>query len=164
MHYAVNAQQIMVAWDYDNMSVGLSVGGALPGVYIGIRAAGNITGGVPSTFTWDQVACVYTNAATTLFVNGAQVATAGATGALSSRNLYLGRSNANGLPFTGQLSEVSVFPTALSAARILAHFNAITHRTALPVYRGMGGYTVLPPNGDTSGLEAEILRSVRKTY
>jgi len=164
-HYLIAAQAALFTWDASTTLAGISVGGALPGVYTAYRTGGNISGGVPSVWTWDHVAAVYTAAATTLYVNGVQVATAAQTGALSSVGIFLGRLGTAGSQFNvGALSEAAIYGTALSAARIAAHFAAITSRTKRPVSQQIGwdpatgGGTPIPTD-----LSA-VLAAVRKTY
>lgn len=64
-----------------------------------------------------------------LYVNGVLQYTAGSkTTAMglfnSGKNLVVGRANNSGSYFDGKIDEVAVYTTALSASRILAHYNA----------------------------------------
>ncbi len=61
-----------------------------------------------------------------LYVNGAQVASAGLTGGAtnSSQGLFVGSWSGSGELFAGTVDEVAVYASALSAARVAAHRSA----------------------------------------
>jgi hypothetical protein len=130
---------IFMAWDQTGWA-GLGINGATPAKYVALSNAGDVNAGAPSKFVWDHLAAVYTAAATTLYVNGVNVGASGASQLPNNKNLYLGRTVSNTLPMPGgNLSEVAIYPTALSAARIAAHFNALTQRHQTPVFNTAGG-------------------------
>jgi len=165
LDYVTAALQAFVAWNYDTQTVGLAVGGALPGVYVAYSSAGNVAGGVPSKYVWDHVVGVYTAAATTLYVNGVNVGAGGATALAGVTNIYLGRTSVNGQPIQGDsIAEVAIYPTALSAARVLAHFNALDQRHSTPVYGAASGLSGAPTNAAYTDLLQQILQSVRRIY
>jgi len=164
-NYVTAALTALMAWNYDNQTVGLAIGGALPGVYVAYSSTGNAAGHVPSKYVWDHVAGVYTAAATSLYVNGALQQTVGATALTGPQSVFLGRTQANGQPLPGgSLSEVAIYPTALSAARLLAHFNALNQRTQTPVFGGAGDFSGAPTNAAYTDLLLKILQSVRKPF
>lgn len=80
--------------------------------------------------TWQHVAAtVSSSGAVTIYRNGSSVAT-GTTAVprvVQRTNNYIGRSNwASDAYFGGGLDEVALYPSALSASRITAHYNART--------------------------------------
>lgn len=80
--------------------------------------------------TWQHVAATVTSSgAVTIYRNGSSVAT-GTTAVprvVQRTNNYIGRSNwAGDAYFAGGLDEVALYPSALAASRITAHYNART--------------------------------------
>ena len=76
--------------------------------------------------SWHQVAATFDGVSTaTLYVDGASIGTGTLSPATTlDQGLWLGNA-ADGASFLqGALGEVSIYPTALSAARIQAHYNA----------------------------------------
>jgi hypothetical protein len=80
---------------------------------------------------WYHVVGVFQNGTSRLYINGVEVANATTAFNLSTtiRPWLLGTQIDNGAGsaksrFNGMLAHVAVFPSALSAARILAHYNA----------------------------------------
>lgn len=63
-----------------------------------------------------------------LYVDGAQVASVAAVGNLNGGNadIYIGTRQTSGTHFTGTIDEVAIYGTALSAARVAAHYTAGT--------------------------------------
>lgn len=62
-----------------------------------------------------------------LYVNGTELANLAASGAVvatSGREIRLGLQSTGAAPFAGTMDEAAVYGTALSAARVLAHYNA----------------------------------------
>jgi hypothetical protein len=61
-----------------------------------------------------------------LYLDGAQVATStnAALVAAAKNNMYIGNYNGSGNQLLGNVAEVSLYGTALTSARILAHWNA----------------------------------------
>ena len=70
----------------------------------------------------------YDDSVQRLYVNGAEVASAPLTGAIStsSQELTLGAWNESTEPFNGTIDDAAVYTLALSAARIDAHYKAAT--------------------------------------
>lgn len=107
------------------------------------------SGGVISAMTtmrlddgnWHHIAVVVDRVATTvkLYVDGSlnkTVSHNAQTASLSATNFF-GQEPAGGERFNGLLDEVAVYPTALSAERITAHYNAGTGPT-VSYFRGWG--------------------------
>jgi hypothetical protein len=85
-----------------------------------------------------HVVATYDGSTAKVYVNGIQDASVAATGTMrtSSALMWLGAENAGAgarvSNYNGILDEVAVYGTALSAARILAHYNAGTGITTVP--------------------------------
>lgn len=86
-------------------------------------AAVNVTQGV-----WSHVAATYDGATIVLYVNGAQVSSQAyaASPASNGNGFRIGRRWDSGNYFAGTMDEAAVYATALSPARILAHYQART--------------------------------------
>ena len=111
------------------LGFGLSTSGAnLAGGYYTGSAWYIATGGSLSLNAWHHVACTWDGTTLRLYADGAQVATAtpGAAPVAGINTLYIGRRHdASFNPFfPGRIDEAAIYSTALSAARILAHYNA----------------------------------------
>jgi hypothetical protein len=70
-----------------------------------------------------------------LYVNGAQVASAALTGAITANtnNFYIGSWNGSSEFFKGTIDEVAVYPTALTAARVSNHYTTGITSLAAPL-------------------------------
>ena len=111
--------------------------------------------------TWTHLVGTYNGANAQLYVNGAA---SGAAVAIAADVAYNDLFTLMGSVNTGSrgfIAEVAYYNTALSAARVLAHYNAIDRINQPPIYSRAGvGST---SSGDL-GLLAYILQSVRKIY
>lgn len=78
--------------------------------------------------TWWHIVGVYDGSSVLLYVNGTQVGTTSAlSGTISaSANPIVAATTGHSSKFPGTIDEVAVYPTALSSARIQAHYNAGT--------------------------------------
>ncbi|MCD6726100.1 MAG: Ig-like domain-containing protein, partial [Solirubrobacteraceae bacterium] len=104
-----------------------------------------VTSGVLNT-AWHQIVATYDNATARVYVDGALVASATSTVALTPNTLplNLGRTNDGQYYFGGALDEVAVYQKALSASRIQAHYlKALVDSTAPTV-------TLTQPAGGSS--------------
>ena len=103
--------------------------------------------------TWAYVAFTYDGAALRLFVNGTQVATRAAGGAIQTTNnpLWIGGNSPYGEYFQGLIDEVRVYDRALAQADIQADMNAAIVPTAPDT---------TPPSAPT-GLSATAASSTR---
>jgi Concanavalin A-like lectin/glucanases superfamily len=161
-HYVTAAQAALVAWDYDNQLIGISVGGALPGVYVAYSSGGNVSGAAPRVYQWDHVVAVYTSSGTTIYVNG--VSAAGAASAVSgTRGVFIGRTQANGQPWQGNIAEVALYNIALSSARVAAHLAQVSSSTILPVYSGQASQQPYTNAGYTGGQQV-ILQGLTRQW
>ena len=96
-------------------------------VFVGNSNIAVTAPGVASTTSWTHLAMTKAGSTLTLYVNGAAVATTTVAGIVNTSTgiLAIGRTGASSSDyFNGQIDEVAVYPTALSAARIAAHHTA----------------------------------------
>lgn len=96
-------------------------------VFIGNSAYTVTDTGRPSVGRWDYLVMTRSGSMLTFYVNGVAVASTAATGALntSSGILAIARTGSYaGDYFNGAIDEAAVYNTALSSARVLAHYNA----------------------------------------
>lgn len=73
---------------------------------------------------WHHIVMTYDGTTQRLYVDGAQVDSDAATGAIdtSASDLYVGAISGTSEFFNGNIDEVAIYPTALSAARIRQHY------------------------------------------
>jgi hypothetical protein len=91
----------------------------------------DLTGGVAPLNTYTHVVAVWSGTAATLYVNGAL---ADDTIDPSGNGVYNASTSAiftvaatdSGSPYAGSVDEVALYGTALTPAKILSHFNAIS--------------------------------------
>lgn len=101
----------------------------LPGFYVGAGAWLDGPAAV-NNGQWHHVVGTYAAGTSTLYVDGAQVATGSRTASLTDAvALLIGRDSAGNVEACSY-DEVAVYGTALSAARVLAHYNAGTTAAA----------------------------------
>ena len=122
---------------------------------------------------WHHIVGTYTVAGCQLYVDGAPVVAGAAVGAVANtRGIYVGQVIAGARQLHGFTSELAIYNTALSAAQVLAHYNAHTSNAA-PAGGIAGGPISLatgiaPILGDVLaavGTSSDaVLASVRKTY
>jgi hypothetical protein len=78
--------------------------------------------------TWYHVAATYDGANIKLYVNGVLDQTAAATGSLKGTGvtqfILAGATGRNPDTFSGYIDEIAIYTSVLSAARLLAHYNA----------------------------------------
>ena len=129
---------------------------------VALRPAGGVTvpGGIPGVYsptslpvgTWSHLALTYDGSTLRLYVNGTQVATAAATGAISpsASPLSIGGTATYGEWFNGRIDEVRVYRVALSQAEIQADMAA-----------PLGGPVDSSPPTAPSGLVAGAVSSSR---
>lgn len=114
---------------------------------------------------WHHVVGTYDGANARLWVDGVNTASvAVATDMSGNHQIFLAQSS-GGTGSNVLLSDLAIYSTVLSGARILAHFNAADQVNTLPVFKGVGaglGTTGVPTTQLTD--LADVLRSVRKTF
>lgn len=98
-----------------------------PGVYLYTGSILTLLGpSALSTGTWHHIAATVGAAGVKLYVDGTEVATDAATSSYSGAQLVFVRGGGNGYTATGAMlvAEPAVYAAQLSAARVLAHYNA----------------------------------------
>jgi hypothetical protein len=119
----------------------------------------------PVNQSWTHLAFCYGAGAGQLYVNGTPSGAAVAVAAQAAQsaifNCLFNALAAN----RGFISEVAIYATKLSGARVAAHYGAADQRTQAPVYQQAGKFDGTSggstPVADNTDL---ILQSVRKTY
>jgi len=115
---------------------------------------------------WHQSVITYDHVNARLYTDGAADGVQNVVFTASTpARVFVGNDSSNAGLCYGNFAELALFPTALSAAQVLAHYNAADHTAFRPSFTGGGVY----PNaafGTTaiSDLDSQILASVRKTY
>lgn len=114
-------------WEY---RLGITSGNQWRGtVFVGSSAYSVTAPSPPSTAAWTHLALTRSGTVLTLYVNGSAVASTTVSGATNVSNgiLAVGRagSSASGY-FPGDVDEVAVYPVALTAAQVGAHYAAGT--------------------------------------
>jgi len=90
----------------------------------------------PSTYltvsAWNHIVCTYNGSSKIMYVNGIQVQSVAASGALPTgqTDQYIGR-HSSGYFFNGRIGETRVYNIALSAAQVLQNYNATKGRFGL---------------------------------
>ena len=95
-------------------------------VYVGATAF-TVTAPAAATTAWTYLVLTKSGSTLTLYVNGSAVASATATGTINTNAgvLAIGRTGASATDyFNGSIDEVAVYPAALTAARVTAHYAA----------------------------------------
>jgi len=117
---------------------------------------------------WYHVVGTFDNTTARLYVNGTQDASVAVAGA-HTYSLLIGL---GGVPTTGAsslqacISDVAIYSTALSAARVSAHFSAVDQRSsaATYIYPSGNGAVGSVGGGNAQPDLSQVLASVRKTY
>jgi len=108
----------------------------------------------------------YNGAVTTLYVDGvAQGTTASVGGAGHNAPIFMGMiDHAGGESFRGFLTEIAYYNFALSAARVLAHFNAAP-APGVPVSGFVGSYSSSTGSGVLPSPQSDLIyAAVHKTF
>ncbi len=133
-------------------------------------SGGPLTGPNPVTRqSWHHLVLTNTAASQVLYLDGLSVASGVAAPILVWSPGFVGGAGGNpSAPVrfcNAALAELAVYGTALSAARVAAHFAAADATSSRPVFSAAGGLAGAAGGDPTStGLLQKILQSVRKTY
>lgn len=124
------------------------------------------SGATVSKQAWHHVAAVHSGAVRTLLVDGAQVASAAQALGVYTGSFSIGaRSRDAGQPSEMFISECAFYLTALSNARVAAHFAAIDQLGNRPVFKASGSFNA-STGASTFNTDdiASILAAVRHTF
>jgi hypothetical protein len=104
------------------------------------------------TATFSHLVGTYNGSTMRLYVNGREVASASYSGAIatSGQPLQFGRLASGNNYFNGRIDEVAVYSSALSAARVLAHYNSGRCYRDEPLADNPAGYWRLGETGDSA--------------
>jgi len=101
---------------------------------VGSGLGWDLTGGTATLNSWSHVVATWDGSAAQLYVNGALAdntndpAATGAYNASAAADFILAATD-SGSPYAGSVDETAFYPTALSAATILNHFNTASSAT-----------------------------------
>jgi len=127
---------------------------------------GTVTDAVAITArVWHHFALAYDAASSIGYKDGAALgaAIAGSAAGFTGQAFGGARNGAGGM--TGLLTELAHYPSKLSAARVLAHYNAATQKALQPVFVAAGSVNYITIGEASSGGQLDaVLKAVRKTY
>jgi hypothetical protein len=127
--------------------------------------------GAISEYVWHQLAGTHDGSNLRLYIDGALVTgptVCAASTSPTAKGSMGNQQTASGQVVNAHMTEVSLYNTALSTARILAHYNAANLKAFPVTYKAPATSSdVVTIVGDLTALQADvttILGSVRKTY
>jgi hypothetical protein len=109
---------------FENYALWFDSGNFLRAFFGNGLAYASISSAAPLDTNWHHVAATYDNATIRLYIDGALNASTSSTIQLTpnAQPMNLARDQFNSFFFGGQLDEVAIYPSALSAARISNHY------------------------------------------
>lgn len=118
---------------------------------------------------WHHLVLTVTLGTCLLYADGVQVATGGSAATSYSPTLVIGSGGSAGSPTRfahAALAECAIYSSALSLARVAAHFAAADTVSLRPVWRANGTFDITGSGGATSDVVdlTSVLKSVRKVY
>lgn len=138
----------------------------------GAGGFGNLAQGVASSLqVWHQFVITADAANQILYVDGALVAQQNVVPLAGSGQVTLGGDTAHTVGFFGFVSEVAIFSTKLSAARVQAHYLAADQLNTLPIWTGTSWSAGSSGGGAVAGAPAlaaalvdlaDVLAAVRR--
>ena len=113
--------------------------GAVEFVIHGVPSNAGITSAVQTFNAWHHVVGTYDGATLRLYVDGAlATSTAIATDMTGTYAVYIAQNSTGGNGGPTFLSDIALYGTILTPARVAAHFAAADLRTSSPVFQGNG--------------------------
>lgn len=108
---------------------------------------------------WHHAVLTYDHVTLRLYLDGAQVATQAFVINIASTdyNVLLGEESSNVTPLNGFMAEFAIYSSALSASRVLAHFNAADTRTSTPRSVEAGAF---PPGPSVALSSSDLLNQI----
>jgi RHS repeat-associated protein len=131
----------------------LSIGGA----YVGVASTAALVLGATS-----HLVATYDGTTMRLYVNGVQVASRAQTGAFTSSGAFHAGWNGTSRRLTGTLDEVAAYTTALSAARVTAHYRNGSSNEGATTYSYYGAAQA-PPTTGCAGVASNQGQLLHKT-
>src|SRR5204863_8037350 len=102
---------------------------------VGSALGWDLTGGTSNLNAWSHVVATWNGSSALLYVNGTladntnDAAATGVYNASGSAQLFLASTD-SGSPYAGSVDETAFYPTALTPAQVLSHFNTASSGTA----------------------------------
>lgn len=154
--YLDGIQHQFLAWDGQtnpNLDIYVDTSNRINGVSPGAA----LLQAAPTTERqWHQVVVAYDNGGTNLFVDGALIQSGAGSLLGFNKPLQIGaRAGANGS--TGLFTAISAYGSKLSAARVLAHFNAADLKAFQPVFLASGSSTFTNPAAASPAGQLDLL-------
>jgi hypothetical protein len=120
----------------------------------------------PLTLGWHHVVATVGGGNATLYVDGVSVGALARVNFNSVGNLSAGIRTDSTSALNGAVSEVAIYPSALSAGRVAAHFAAIDNFNSVPIFNQAGSFTggAVGAGTPTSALLAQIYAAVHQTF
>lgn len=167
-HQVLGREQKILATEssasgYNGLGIGMSAAGK-PECFCSNSALVSPT--TPTLQSWLHIVATHTGAQRKLYVNAINVATDGNVLATGSGGLCVGARAIDIAQYAeGCIGECAVYPSALSPARVTAHYLAIDQQFLRPVYRLFAAPNPAGGSGPTTSAEIDsILNAVRRTY
>ena len=171
-HYTRNAFQGLFSMDVPGVTALCDIAiSALGHPQANVALTSILSASAITIQAWHHLVVTRTAALSTLYVDGISVGTV-ATGAQAAANFnmaigaYLASSFGNTAnPASANIAEVAMYGTALSAARVTAHFVAADNTSSKPISKisGVGQPNTGNANTSADALQ-QILNAVKKTY
>lgn len=162
-----NTQSVRFLFDFGgSTSTGIDIALSNADHFGADWAAGHVTGVAAVPQIWHHLVATYAAGTLTFYVDGASQGTAANATAASSSTIALGSTAGQTLGFSaGAMAEAAFYTTALSAARVSAHYAAREYSGA-PVFGASGLLTAVGGGsvGFDDSLLTQILQSVHTSY
>lgn len=123
--------------------------------------------GILTPNAWHHVVGLFSLSAATIYIDGSfdNNSAIAYSGLPASDPFGIGGFSDRTQPLNGYIASPALYPTVLSAARILAHYNAAEQKAQQPLFQGgASSAQVTLLQADIDAKLALILASVRKTY
>lgn len=164
---AVATQRYIFAWDGSTPNAAQMFWNAAGTVEAHVNGVSSGFTGTVSLRAWHHLVATYDSTTLKLYLDGSLSISHAVAGPITvNRPIGIGAEPGGGtLAFEGAISEVAIYSTTLSAARVSAHFSAADQVFQPPVFNGAGGV----PGGLSSStpylsLLQQILNAVKRTF
>ena len=167
-HIDISAAGVVVAWDGDNANTPSLVVQGDGKARFSCRGVDAVAPTVLTAYQWHHLVGVANGTNNLLYVDGALVTSVAAAGlpAAQTRAFSVAYTPANAVAYQGWIAEPAAYLTALSAARVAAHYAAASLKATWPGSplggTGTGGAVGAPVVG--AGLLPLIYAAVHKLY
>lgn len=158
--------QVIIAWDNSAAPSFLMQWLTTSKVSALFSGSATVTSGVLTTQLWHHLVFTYDEVTMRLYLDGVlQPTAANATHYNTSHLIGIGENPIGGSSvLAAVLSEVALYTTVLSPARVTAHYLAIESLTSTPTYGGPGQVLSTGIFTSITDLSAAVLAAVKKTF